>query len=104
MTNKQYLVKSLSGLNISEDDIDIVLMKSNLDGEAEADVRGCDEATYRRMSLILKGATQNVSESGYSISWNMDAVKAYYSALCTELGLDNVLFSRPKIRNKSNVW
>ena len=47
---------------------------------------------------------QNVSEGGYSISWNVDAVKLYYNALCTELKLDNVLFSRPKIRNRSNIW
>lgn len=104
MTNKQYLVKSLSGLNISEDDIDLILIKSSLDGEAEADVRGCDEATYRRMSLILKGVMQNVSEGGYSVSWNIEAVKLYYSSLCSELGLDNVLFSHPKIRDRSNVW
>lgn len=104
MTNKQYLVKSLSGLNISEDDIDIILLKASLDGDAEADVRGCDYATYRRMSLILKGVMQNVSEGGYSISWNIEAVKLYYNALCNELGLDNVLFGRPKICNKSNVW
>ncbi|ERI85118.1 hypothetical protein HMPREF1981_02005 [Bacteroides pyogenes F0041] len=104
MTNKQYLTKALSGLNISEDDIDIVLLKASLDGEAEADVRACDVATYQRMSVILKGVMLNVSEGGYSISWNVEAVKLYYNALCNELGLDNVLFARPKIRNRSNLW
>lgn len=48
--------------------------------------------------------THNVSEGGYSISWNMDAVKLYYSALANELGVENVLVSRPKIRNRSNMW
>lgn len=104
MTNKQYLTKALSGLNILEDDIDIVLLKASLDGEAEADVRACDVATYQRMSVILKRVMQNVSEGGYSISWNVEAVKLYYNALCNELGLENVLFARPKIRNKSNLW
>lgn len=104
MTNKQYLAKTLSGLNISEDDIDIVLLKASLDGEAEVDVRACDVATYQRMSVILKGVMQNVSEGGYSISWNIDAVKLFYNALCNELGLENVLFARPKVRNRSNLW
>lgn len=104
MTNKQYLTKALSGLNISEDDTDIVLLKASLDADAEADVRACDVATYQRMSVILKGVMLNVSEGGYSISWNVEAVKLYYNALCNELGLDNVLFARPKIRNKSNLW
>ena len=104
MTNKEYLTKALSGFNVSEDDIDIILLKAYLEAGAEADVRGCDIATYHRMSVVLKGAMQNVSEGGYSVSWNIEAVKLYYSALCNELGLENVLFARPKIRNKSNLW
>lgn len=104
MTNKQYLTKALSGLNISEDDIEIILLKAALNGEAEANMRECDIATYRRMSIILKGVMQNVSEGGYSVSWNIEAVKLYYAALCNELGFVNVLFTRPKIRNRSNLW
>ena len=104
MTNKEYLTKSLNGLNISEDDIDIILLKSSIDGDANADVSACDKAVYNRMSVVLKGTTQNVSEGGYSISWNMEAVKLFYAALCSELGLENVLVGRPKIRNRSNIW
>lgn len=104
MNNKEYISKSLSGLNVSEDDIDIILAKSALDGGSPVQVTECDTAIYNRMSVILKGMTQNISEGGYSISWNMDAVKLYYSALCNELGKENVLSARPKIRNKSNIW
>jgi hypothetical protein len=104
MTNKQYLTKSLNGLNVSEDDIDVILLKSGIDGEETADVQVCDKAVYKRMSVILKGTTQNVSEGGYSILWNMEAVKLFYNALCNELGLENVLVGRPKVRNRSNSW
>ena len=104
MTNKQYLTKSLNGLNVSEDDIDIILLKGSLDADADASVSDCDTAVYHRMSIVLKGATQNVSEGGYSVSWNMEAVKMYYNALCNELGLENVLVGRPKVRNRSNFW
>lgn len=104
MTNKEYLTKSLSGLNVSESDIDIILMKGSIDGEAAANVSACDNAVYARFSVVLKGVMQNVSEGGYSISWNMDAVKLYYAALCNELGKDNVLVNRPKVRNRSNFW
>ena len=102
MTNKQYLTKSLNGLNVSEDDIDIILLKGGLDGEATADVRSCDLAVYSRMSVVLKGATQNVSQGGYSVSWNMEGVKLFYGALCNELGLANAL--KPKVRNRSDYW
>lgn len=104
MTNKQYLIKSLNGLNVSEDDIDIILLKAGLDGDGNVELTDCDKAVYNRMSIVLKGATQNVSEGGYSISWNIEAVKLYYNALCNELGVENVLVGRPKIRNRSNVW
>ena len=104
MTNKEYLTISLNGLNISEDDIDIILLKGGLDADDKADVKVCDVAVYNRMSVILKGMLQNVSEGGYSISWNMEAVKLYYTALCNELGKENVLVARPKVRNRSNIW
>lgn len=104
MTNKQYLLTTLSGLGVSEDDVEVILLKAGIDGGAEVDVLRCDEAIYKRFSVVLKGAAQNVSEGGYSISWNMDAVKFFYTSLCSELGRENVLFSRPKISNRSNVW
>lgn len=104
MTNKEYLTKSLNGLNVSEDDIDIILLKGGLASNDTADARGCDISVYNRMSVILKGMLQNVSEGGYSISWNMEAVKLYYAALCNELGKENVLVARPKVRNRSNIW
>ncbi len=104
MTSKEYLTKTLSGFGLDSDDIDIILMKGGIDADADCDFKACDKAVYGRMSAVLKGTTQNVSEGGYSVSWNMDAVKLYYSALCNELGLENVLVSRPKIRNRSDMW
>ena len=104
MTNKEYITKSLNGLNISDDDIDIIMLKGSVDADAPADVNACDMAVYHRMSAVIKGVTQNVSEGGYSISWNMEAVKLFYAALCNELGVENVLINRPKIRDRSNFW
>ena len=104
MTNKEYLTKALNGLNLSDDDIEIIMVKGGVQADADADAGSCDNAVYNRMSVVLKGMTQNVTEGGYSVSWNMDAVKLFYNALCNELGKENVLFSRPKIRNKSNIW
>jgi hypothetical protein len=104
MTNKEYLTKSLNGLGVSEDDIDIIILKSGLDPDVNVDVKQADTAVYNRMSVVLKAVLQNVSEGGYSISWNMEAVKLFYASLCNELGLENVLVGRPKVRNRSNFW
>lgn len=104
MTNKEYLTKSLASLNVSPDDIEIIMVKSDVDGDAPVDTASCDMAVYNRFSIVLGAMSHNVSEGGYSVSWNMDAVKMYYNALCNELGMENILVSRPKIRNRSNVW
>lgn len=104
MTNKEYLIKSLNGMNLSDDDIDIIMLKGGIDADAPASVEQCDVAVYNRFSVVLKGAMQNVSEGGYSVSWNIDAIKLFYNALCNELGKKNVLVNRPKIRNRSNMW
>lgn len=103
-TNKEYLTKSLDGLDLSEDDVDIILLKASLNGTDPVNVTACDTAVYNRMSIVLKATMQNVSQGGYSISWNMDAVKMFYNALCSELGKENVLVGRPKVRDRSNYW
>ncbi len=95
---------SLGNLNVSESDIDVILLKAGVNAEAPVDVAACDLAAYNRFSVILSGMTQNVSEGGYSLTWNMDAVKLWYNALCRELGKENVLEAKPKILNRSNFW
>ena len=104
MTNQQYITKSLDGLNVSGDDIEIIMAKANINAEDTADAAACDMAIYNRFSIVLKAATQNVSEGGYSVSWNIEAVKMFYNALCVELGQENVLDSQPVIRDCSNIW
>ncbi len=104
MTNKEYITKLLHGLDVSEEDVDIILIKGDLLPDAKASVSNCDNAVYNRMSVVLKSVLRNVSEGGYSISWNMEAVKLFYNSLCNELGKPNVLVGRPKVRNRSNYW
>ena len=68
MTNKEYITKSLNGLNISDDDIEIIMLKGSVNADAPADAN------------------------------------AFYAALCNELGVENVLVNRPKVRDRSNFW
>ena len=97
MTNKEYLTKSLRGLKLSDDDIDIIIAKGALDPNDTADFKMCDRAVYRQMSIVLKGTLRNISEGGYSSQWNTEAVKIYYAALCLENGFRNVLLGRTPV-------
>lgn len=100
-TNKQYLESTLERFNVSENDIDIIIAE-NPELNGALDVKLCKLAMYKSMSTILPLA--NISEGGYSITWNMDALKLWYKALCSELGKKNMLDGQPKIRDKSNLW
>ena len=91
MTNKEYITKSTNKLNLSEDDIDIIIAKSGLQEDENADFKACDSALYRQFSIVLKGMLKNVSMGGRSISWNIEAVKIFYNSLCAENGFMNVL-------------
>lgn len=101
-TNRQYISATLEKFNVSENDVELILIKSGVNGDDVLNVTVCDNAIYNRLSVVLKAASQNVSEGGYSVSWNMEAVKLYYQALCQEIGKPNVI--KPAIRNRSNYW
>ena len=48
-------------------------------------------------SLLLRPSS--INESGFSMSWNTQGVKEYYSLLCKKYGLtDELNDNKPKIR------
>jgi hypothetical protein len=101
LSNKDCVVKFLSRFDVSEDDVDLILLEvPELNPDASPDLPACKQAIYKGLSSILPLA--NISESGYSKSWNMEALKMWYDTLCTELNLPNMI--TPKIRNRSNLW
>lgn len=102
MTNREYIEKTVSGLGVTADDVDIILLKGGIEPDAQLDIKKCDRAMYKRFSVILKGAMRNISEGGYSVSWNMEAVRLFYNALCDEWGFRNEI--RPAVRDRSNYW
>lgn len=98
-TNRQYLAAALNKFGLTETDIDLIMVEyPALDGAL--DVKACKETMYAKFSVILPVA--NVSEGGYSVSWNIDALKIWYNSLCNELGKSSAI--QPKIRNRSNYW
>lgn len=99
-TNRAYLQATLNKFNLTDSDIDLIMVE-HPELEEALNVKACKLAMYQSMSAILP--TCNVSEGGYSVSWNMDALKLWYSALCSELGMDTTI-GRPSVRNRSNSW
>ena len=70
------------------------------DPDAEVVVTTAKRALCAEFGSIIPLA--NVSEGGYSVSWNWEAIKFWYNQTCSELGITPM--TTPKVRNRSNRW
>jgi len=104
MTNKEYISVSLNRFGLTEDEVALVLVDAGLNPDDAADVIACRKAIYNNLSKVLPVALQNISEGGFSISWNIEAIKLYYRMLANELGMPNVLEPQPIVTDVSNRW
>lgn len=75
MTNNEYIQKTLVLFGITQETIDVILVDSQLDGDDTCNVFNCKNAIYKDFHFIRIAARRNVSEGGFSLSWN-DCEKA----------------------------
>lgn len=101
MTNREYITATTQRFNFSETDL-LVLFENQkqIDPEAECDTTACKKALVAEIATILP--LYNVSEGGFSISWNFDAIKLWYTLACKELGIIPVA-TTPTLKHVS-VW
>ena len=100
MTYKEWFLATCSKFNLEEKDVDLILINQNLSSEDDVDVKVAKKALCKEIPTLIP--LNNISEGGFSLSWNVDLIKFWYSQTCRELGL--VDLSKPQIRNKSNLW
>jgi len=101
MTNQEYLILQLSKFNITTDDIALILLESGIDGTAPvSNLNGLKTAVYNYLPGMMAGLS-GISEGGYSIRWNYDGLKAWYSFLASELGLPDKLTEKPTVTGVS---
>ena len=89
------------GIQVSEADLlDMSLnARVNIEDDVDADVIDNISVAIARFipSLLLRPTS--INESGFSMSWNTQGVKDYYSLLCKKYGLNDELNdNKPKIR------
>lgn len=101
MTVNDYIQQKFQtfGINLSEADLLDMCLNAKISGGDEM-----NEYCYSRVSVaiakfipsLLLRAT-SISESGFSMSWNIQGIKDYYSFLCKEYGLKDELSNKPKV-------
>ena len=89
------------GIQVSEADLLDMSLNAKMDVDDDVTAGGLDAisvAIARFIPSLLLRAT-SISESGFSMSWNIQGIKDYYSLLCKKYGLtDELNDNKPKIR------
>ena len=87
------------GIQLSEADLLDMCLASKISGEEEMneDCYGLVSGAIAKFipSLLLRATS--ISESGFSMSWNIQGIKDYYSLLCKQYGLKDELSNKPKV-------
>lgn len=87
------------GIQLLEADLLDMCLASKISGEEEMneDCYGLVSVAIAKFipSLLLRATS--ISESGFSMSWNIQGIKDYYSLLCKQYGLKDELSNKPKV-------
>lgn len=108
MTYREWITATIARFNMTSADVDMILanQKSAIPSpDGEVDSRIAKTALVREFATILP--LYNISEGGFSIAWNWQALKAWYYITAREVGIDPIDLDakpQPKIRDKSNIW
>lgn len=89
------------GITVSEADLLEMSLASGIGEEEEMTQQNIGLVSVAIASFIpslLLRAT-SINENGFSISWNIDGIKEYYTYLCRKYGLeDEINTDNPKVK------
>lgn len=100
MTVNEYISQKFQtfGIQLSEADLLDMCLNANISGEDEMNQDCYDRVSVAIAkfipSLLLRATS--ISESGFSMSWDIQGIKDYYSLLCKQYGLKDELSNKPK--------
>ena len=103
MNVRQYISDKFQSFGIQVSEADLLDMslnaKMDVDDDVTANVLDAISVAIAHFipSLLLRATS--ISESGFSMSWNIQGIKDYYYLLCKQYGLkDELNDNKPKIR------
>jgi hypothetical protein len=101
MVTKDYITQKFQSFGVQSSDADVldVCTYANINEDDVVDANQIEAIGFGLAKFIpqlLLRAT-SINESGFSMSWNIEGIKEYYSILCKHYGLDDELSDTPKI-------
>ena len=103
MTYKEWFTTQGKRFGLDEADVALILANQVVaipDEEETVNPQVAKLALCKEFASMIPLA--NVSEGGYSVTWNWEAIKFWYNTTCDELGITPV--TTPKVRDASNRW
>lgn len=99
MKVKDYIIQRFQTFGINLSEADLCDMCQGIDGEGEVNdaVLGKVKVSIAKFIPALLLRATSINESGFSMSWNIEGVKDYYSYLCKQYGLKDELNQKPKV-------
>lgn len=113
MTIREYVVSELRPFGVTEAELLDLSLSSGFTLDEEYTAGNSDEVrralTKALPAFILKPRMENVSESGFSVSWNFDNLTKYYLWLCRQFGItpDETVVTTAglsSITDKTDIW
>lgn len=96
MTVHEYISQKFSTFGIQLSSADLLDIWSTNDMLTDVDRTSVQIALVKYIPELL--LRPNVSEGGVSLSFDREGIRQYYSLKCKELGLEDKLTEKPKIR------
>lgn len=101
MTYRDWFKATCEDFNISDGKLEVIMVNQGLNPDEEVDVFKAKKALCLEFATIIP-MYSSVSEGGFSKSYNMEAIKIWYSRMCKSVGVRDV--TKPSLKNKSNIW
>ncbi len=92
-----YIKQKFQTFGIQLSEADLLDISLEADGEVTEDNKLKVNVAIVKFIPNLLLRAQSISESGFSMSWNIQGIKDYYSWACKEYGLTDELSNKPKV-------
>ena len=103
MTYRDWFIQTCKRFELSEEDVDLILINQSAfipDVTADVDVKKAKIALCKEFASLIP--LYNLSEGGFSLSWNMEAITQWYNFTSREVDIKNAL--KPYVTAHNNLW
>lgn len=105
MTYREWFIQTTGKFGMKAEDVELILTNQQ---DAIPNPDAVVDVTVARRALVAEAEElipmANITEGGYSVSWDRQAFFVWYKATCKKLGIEDTLTPHPTATDRSNIW